>query len=217
MNKESEKTIYFVRHGQSEGNITPVFQSADSPLSDAGKLQAEEIAKRAQNISFDALISSPLPRTAGTAAAIAQATGKKPEYSEIFVERIKPSNLSGKPQSDPKAQALWAEWQKSLATSGYRAEDGENFDDIVKRADAAIEFLFDRTEKTIMVVTHGYFLRALIARVILGDNLTDKAFKSFLSHVFTTENTAITVLKYATIYGEAAWRLWAYNDHAHLG
>ena len=33
----SAKVVYFVRHGQSEDNIAPVFQSPDSPLSAVGR------------------------------------------------------------------------------------------------------------------------------------------------------------------------------------
>ena len=32
-----EKTIYFIRHGQSEDNAAPVFQAPDSPLSELGR------------------------------------------------------------------------------------------------------------------------------------------------------------------------------------
>ena len=33
----SAKVVYFVRHGQSEDNVAPVFQSPDSPLSAVGR------------------------------------------------------------------------------------------------------------------------------------------------------------------------------------
>ena len=51
------KTVYFVRHGQSEDNVAPVFQSPDSPLNEKGKKQADSIAQRISKLSFDALIA----------------------------------------------------------------------------------------------------------------------------------------------------------------
>lgn len=211
-----QKVVYFVRHGQSEDNIAPVFQSPDSPLNERGRKQAESIAQRVSKLTFDALIASPFERAKQTAEAIATVTGKKAEYSDLFVERVKPTYINGKPYSDEKASILWREWQKSTYTTGMRVEDGENFDDLIARADKALTFLQNRTEQSLVVVTHGYFLRTIIARVLLGDLLSGEAFRN-IQRTAAMENTGLTVLRYHEIFEEKpAWRLWIYNDHAHL-
>ncbi len=211
------KTIYFVRHGQSEHNIAPVFQSPDSPLSEEGKRQALSMAERVAKISFDVLISSPFVRAKETAEAIAQASGKTIEISELFTERIKPSYINGKPYTDSKAELLWRQWEESLLTPGARVEDGENYDDLLARAEAAFNFLQKRTEQTFVVVTHGYFLRFMIAKVLLGEHLSGEVYKRFQKSL-ATENTGLTVLHYRDDFEEGPrWRLWIYNDHAHLG
>lgn len=211
-----EKIVYFVRHGQSADNVAPVFQSPNSPLNEKGKKQVESIAQRVSKLSFDALIASPFERAKQTAEAIAKATGKKEEYSELFVEGIKPSYVNGKPYTDEKANDIWREWKKSLYTPGLRAEDGENFDDLVARADKALTFLQNRTEKSLVVVTHGYFLRTIIARVLLGELLSGETFRN-IQRTAAMENTGLTVLQYRESFEEKpAWRLWIYNDHAHL-
>ena len=194
---ETVKTVYFVRHGQSIANAAPVFQPPDSPLSELGKQQADLIAKRAARISFDTLISSPLPRAKETAEAIAKATGKIPEYSDIFMERIKPARINSMSHDDMDAAKLWKEWERSLYTQGVRVEDGENFDDLIERADKAIDFLSSRSEKTLVIVTHGYFMNTIIARVLLGVHLTGDVFESFQSRAFV-ENTSLSALKYGT-------------------
>lgn len=211
-----EKTVYFVQHGQSEGNTAKAFQPPDSPLTELGKEQAQKIAERVSHLSFETLIVSPLTRTKETADAIANATGKQPEYSDLFIERVKPTNLNGKPYGDPEAEALYSKWEESLYTSGKRAEDGENYDDLIKRADAALRFLKNRKEASMVVVTHGFFLRTILARVILGDTPHGDAFRNIQSYM-RMENTGLTVLRYSTEYEGASWRLWIYNDHAHLG
>lgn len=217
MKDKTEKIVYFVRHGQSADNVAPVFQSPDSSLNDTGKQQAESIAKRVSKLSFDALIASPLERAKQTAEAIAKATDKKVKYSELFVERIKPTYINGKPYTDEKANTLWKEWEKSLYTSSMRAEDGENFDDLIARADKALAFLQNKKEQSLIVVTHGYFLRTIVARVLLGNLLSGEAFKNILQRTAAMENTGITVLQYRENFEEKpAWRLWIYNDHAHL-
>jgi broad specificity phosphatase PhoE len=36
MDSKIQKTVYFIRHGQSEDNVAPVFQSSSSPLNEKG-------------------------------------------------------------------------------------------------------------------------------------------------------------------------------------
>jgi broad specificity phosphatase PhoE len=214
--RRAEKIVYFVRHAQSEHNIAPVFQSPDSPLSPEGMRQAERIADRVSRLAFEVLIASPFRRARETAEAIARIAGREPELSPLFVERLKPSRINGKPFADEEARAIWREWHKSLYSPGMRVEDGENLDDIVARVDKALAFLSARSERSLVVVTHGYFLRAMLARVLLGDLFTGENFRHFQRSA-ATENTGLTVLRHRGALDEPPrWRLWTYNDHAHL-
>jgi broad specificity phosphatase PhoE len=218
MSTVREKTVYFLRHGESEGNIFPVFQAPDSPLSEKGREQALYVAQRIAKLPFDALVASPMERAKQTAEFITHATGKNPLYNDLFMERLKPSGLNGKPYSDKEADALWKAWEESLALPSVKIEDGESFGEIVSRADQALTFLEHCEEGSIVVVTHGYFLRVIVARILLGDFLTSELFLRF--HKATaTKNTGITVLKYdkKQAEGDLSWRLLTYNDHAHLG
>lgn len=213
---ENTKTIYFIRHGQSDDNVAPVFQSSDSPLSAKGRQQAEAVAKRIASLKFDVLISSPLHRAKETAEIISQETGKKLELSDLFVERIKPDAIIGKPYADADASLLWREWEKSLYTPGMRIDNGENFDDLIKRADEVLDFLKNRIENRIVVVSHSYFLRTVVARVLLGDSLSGENFHNF-QKVASIENTALTILKFKDAFEEdVTWRLDTYNDYSHL-
>jgi probable phosphoglycerate mutase len=211
-----EKTVYFVRHGQSVANASAIFQPPESPLSETGRWQAFCIARRVSGLCVQALLSSTLVRARETAEVIANATGLTPEYSELFVERIKPASINGKPFDDAAAQAVWTEWNKTLYTPGARVEDGENFDDLIARADAALAHLRARAETSIAVVTHGYFFRTVVARAVLGGMLSGEAFKRF-QRVAGMENTGLAALRYREAGGEEpGWRVLFYNDHAHL-
>ncbi|HUD81684.1 MAG TPA: histidine phosphatase family protein [Patescibacteria group bacterium] len=212
----TKKVVYFVRHGQSVDNVAPVFQSADCPLSPKGQQQAKRIADRISHLPIEALVTSPLRRAHETAEVISGVIGIKADVSDLFVERIKPTGLEGKPWTDAKASALWREWGNSLFNSGDRVSDGENYDAIVARADRALEYLNNRAEHSIVVVTHGYFLRTIIARVLLGDTLTGDSHRRFQT-LAAMENTGITVMEYRDAFEEElCWRLWTYNDHAHF-
>jgi broad specificity phosphatase PhoE len=207
-----EKVVYFVRHGQSLANVSAVYQPPQSPLSEEGWRQAGCVAKRISQFSCKALISSTFLRATETAKAIAEETGLEPEYSELFVERIKPSSINGASIGDETARATWRQWEESLYTPSMRVEDGENFEDIVARADEALRFLGERKEDAIAVVTHGFFLRTLVARALFETMLSETIFRRFQG-VAAMENTGVTTLR---SQGESRWRLWVYNDHAHL-
>lgn len=211
-----QKIIYFVRHGQSEDNVAPVFQSPNSPLNKLGTKQAKIIANRISNLQFEIIISSPFTRAKQTAEIIAKTTKKELEYSELFVERIKPSYVHGKPYTNKKASQLWRDCENSLYKKNIKISNGENFTNIIQRADDALNFLKNRQEKSIVVVTHGYFLRTIIARVLLNNFLSPASFKN-IQKSMSMENTGLTVLQYRDNFEEKmAWRLWIYNDHAHL-
>lgn len=67
-----------------------------------------------------------------------------------------------------------------------------------------------------MVVSHGHFIRTLVACVMLGDALTGELLKRFYE-LTSLENTGLTVLKFRDAYEEDfRWRLWTLNDHAHF-
>lgn len=213
-----QKTVYLVRHGQSEQNTKPVFQGIDSPLSDQGRQQAQQIARRVSKLEFETLISSPYERAKETAEIIGKVTGKSPEFSDLFVERKKPSSVSGRPHSDEKASATYKEWDKTMYTQGSRIEDGENFDDLNERAEKSLSFLASRPESTLVVVTHGNFLRTILTRILLGDALSGEAVRNIRKALSSAENTSISVLHYRDDFEEDFdWHLWIYNDHAHLG
>ncbi len=215
-NSKAEKIIYFVRHGQSVDNVSPVFQSTDTVLSQRGEEQASLIAQRVSKISFEKLISSPLNRARQTAENISEITGKEIEFSDLFVERIKPTSINGKPHTDIDASNKWRLWEESITKPGIKVEDGENYQELISRAKQALDYLYEHDEKNIVVVTHGYFLRTIVATVIMGDSMSPESFAHF-HKVAHTENTGVTALTYEDAFEQAAcWRLWVYNDHAHL-
>lgn len=216
MNQKQNKAVYFVRHGQSEHNIAPVFQGADSRLSKQGIAQAQAVADRLTNVSFETLISSPFPRAKQTAEAIAKKTGHSITPSDLFVERKKPSSIEGQPYVDEAARKTYDDYVQTLFKPGERVEDGENYTDLVARADKALRYLLDRPESTMVVVTHGWFLRVIIARVMLGEQLTGETLQRF-EELISIGNTSVTVLNYRDAFEEDfRWRVWTLNDHSHF-
>lgn len=87
---------------------------------------------------------------------------------------------------------------------------------MIVRADRALAYLEGRDEESLAIVTHGHFLRTVMARAVLGDMLCEEAFRRF-HRIASMENTALTVMRHQGASGEhPGWRVWTYNDHAHL-
>ncbi len=213
------KTIYLIRHSQSEGNTKSLFQRGDSPLSLKGKEQATFIAERCSALNVDTIFTSPTARALMTARIIGERIQKPIVQSELFQEHKRPSALIGKPLRDESVQAMERAWIASLS-GGPRVADSENFADLRERAGKALDFLIDQANEKVLVVTHGIFLKMLVARAVFGPELTGAEFLPFL-HSFWMENTAITTLWHGAQYPDgrpvnAEWVLWTWNDHAHL-
>ena len=93
--------------------------------------------------------------------------------------------------------------------------DGENFDDINQRAHDALAALAERPEETIALVTHGYFTRVLLGRILMQDNNTPELVQA-LERGFRSANTGLTLLQYDLPDRPSEWRVALWNDHAHL-
>lgn len=215
------KTIYCVRHGESEGNVLLRYQTPAEPLSEKGKQQAEFIADRATKLPIEVIIASPAMRTMDTAAAISRKTGISVESTELFAERRTPSVVWGHSIADPR----FAEIRDKIfefQNETYRHSDEENFQDLKKRANAALALLEQRAEDHILVVSHGLFLRTLAARILLGENMSGAEYIQVLRSL-RTRNTGLSVFLYKEdadrgVEGpESRWQLLVWNDHAHLG
>lgn len=218
------KTVYFVRHGETEGNTGRIFQGPDTPLTELGLEQGRIVAGRCAKLSFDALISSPFRRAIQTAEIIAARKGIEVEVSDLFTEMRRPSRLAGRSRSDPEAVKLEEAWQKSCLGDAPKVEDGDDFDSGKARASQALSFLEDHSAENILVVTHGLFLRTFYASVVLQDTMTSSEFKRIL-FTLQSNNTGISVFTHnqrsaANVMdgGENIhWRMRIWNDHAHLG
>jgi broad specificity phosphatase PhoE len=100
-----------------------------------------------------------------------------------------------------KLVMLWREWDKNFYIPGMRLKDGESFDDHINRIDKALKYLQNRPEQSLVIVTHGYFLRTIVARVLLGDLLSVEILRNIHKTV-GTKNTGLTVLQYRNGFEE---------------
>lgn len=205
------KTFYFVRHGESQANDGTVTIGADAQLSEKGREQARAIAQRCVRLPIQLIISSTMRRAQETAQFIRDVIQKPTETSPLLIERRNPSEYNHLFENE------WGNMNKEFAELFYKPgrhyTDGENFEDVIARAEKALAFLSQKKEDHIVVVTHGSFLRDMIALAIFKENLIP--IRRRMGRGMLTVNTGLTVLQYDE--EKSLWSMITWNDHAHLG
>ena len=162
------RSIWFVRHAQSEYNKKKLFTGWHDPdLTDAGLEKAFELKSEYDNIKFDFIYSSPLKRALRTAERMSNGT----EF--IVDERLKERSYgdwSG--QSKDLIRGEVGEEEFFLARRGWSTSppNGESLQDVKNRVKS---FLDDLPKNgNILVVSHGNTIRAI--SVALGKNTEEK-------------------------------------------
>jgi broad specificity phosphatase PhoE len=216
-----EKHVYFVRHGESDSNADGIARGQAAMLSEKGKEQARIVAKRIHKIGVDALVSSPYARTLDTAKAIAQEIGLPIEQSDFFTERRRPSGIIGSSwMTNTETRSILHQVFDGYKDETHRHSDEENFSDLRERANAALNFLANHPKDRICVVTHGIFLRVLLAAVLNGPDFSGLDMQNAIRSV-EMDNTAVSHLvlredHHASV-PQQRWVIKNWNDSAHLG
>lgn len=169
MNKMT--TLYIVRHGRTEWNEKHIIQGhSDSPLTDDGKLQVEKLSEKLKDIKFDYIFSSDLGRALQTAEIINKERKLAIKATELLRERNY-GDLEGTPSSNFKE---WDELIQEMSDEEhykfkYKGTN-ESDEEINTRFITFIrEMAIVDPGKTVLVVSHGGFMRAIIVKLGLAN------------------------------------------------
>lgn len=210
----STKLIYFVRHGETENNAKNIRQGPEGHLSELGRDQARETAKRFPKFKGrpQVIISSPFERTKETAEIIAKELNMKVKYSDLLVERRNPSEIVGHWGGEQKVREIIDKMDKSYHADDLRISDEENFTDLKKRAEKLLGFISRRWESQIIMVTHKIFLRMVVSYMLYGDKLTASQYNN-LSYFNPINNASMAICKYTHHwFRKNEWKLITWND-----
>lgn len=158
-------TLYFCRHGETEGNLEKMYQGVtmDTPLTPKGVEQARTIGRilesNAPGIRDCAFVCSPIGRARQTNEIIRETLGL-PRSGYAVDDRLKEINYGiweGHPRNnvrvlDPAAYDAREKDKWNVAVPG-----GESYAQVAKRAESWITSLSVDT----FSVTHGAFARIL--------------------------------------------------------
>ena len=190
------RTIFLIRHGETEGNAARIVQLPDAALSPRGIAQAERLARRLAAEGVALILSSDLQRAITTAEHVRLATGAPIAFDPLLQERNF-GGLRGTPYS---------ELGFDLFAPDLEPPHGESWPIFHARVDRAWEAVQAREAEVdgpLAVVTHGLVCRSLAARhVLLADGVTTPE---------RWENTSVTIID-----GPTPWRVRLLNCVAHL-
>jgi broad specificity phosphatase PhoE len=183
------KTIYFLRHGQTDMNRRAVHQHAHTELGERGCAQARAAGEHFKDIPLDLIVVSPLVRTRQTAEAVRAFKPDVPvEYHDLFAELRRPSEIHGVSWFTPSTLYVLGLLYLHAGNAGWHYSDEENLAEFHARTRAALEYLASRPEERILVVTHRGFM-ATAASLMRHDGLDSRAqYLTALWHTFTIKN-----------------------------
>lgn len=203
--------VYIVRHGQSEGNASHIYQNADTRLNQIGLQQAEFLAKRFESIHLDQIYASSFERAKKTAEIIAESKAMDLEITDELVEIKRPTEIEGKHIHDPEVIRIKKEVHKLFATQEHFSDE-ENFFDLRSRVQKFIGRINPGSDQSILLVSHGLTIKMLVS-LLLFDRMLDPELFVKIIDGWRTENTGITKL----FWSGDKWNLDVWNDSAHLG
>ncbi|GKS56896.1 alpha-ribazole phosphatase [Nitrospira sp.] len=179
-------TLLLVRHGETDWNRSgQIMGQHPVPLNERGRRQASDLALRLRDQPIGALYSSPVARAIQTAEFLA-ASRELVIREDPRLREIEVGDWAGRFWRDLDHEPVRRYWY--ARPNDARFPGGETLAEVQARAAAAMtDALFERDRETVLVVTHGDVLRALVAH-LLGLPLT-------AIHVFRFDHASLTRLE----------------------
>jgi len=147
--------IYVARHGQTDWNQKGILLgSTDMGLNETGKLQAEKLKKKLENIKFDYIFSSDLKRALQTSQIIAD------EFPIIENSKLRERNYGTLEGTSP--QNISKFWNVSTNLQESSVEPIKEF---LKRIFNEMDLIIEKysSSENILIVTHYGVVMAIDA------------------------------------------------------
>ena len=198
--------IILIRHGETTWNAEGRYQGqVDTPLSEKGLAQGRKAAQALEHVHIDACMASPLSRAYTTCLFAAQLHGlpveTDPRLTEIAHGAWEGRHADEIETAYPEEFHLWHTHPERV-----QMPDGENLEDVRRRARAAFDDMTARYDgKTLLVAAHDAVNKAILCD-IMGLSM---------DHFWQVkqDNACINVIE----HDKGAWRIVLLNSTTHLG
>jgi broad specificity phosphatase PhoE len=211
--------VLLIRHAQSVNNSLPEEQRSDDPgLTEVGHEQSRRLAARLQRWQPERLLTSAFRRTLETTAAVATATGLRPEVVVDLHEQggcqagASPEVYEGRPGlTGDEIVSQFGDWvvPDSIDEEGWwkcrRWERPLEAEERARRVAADMVGQFGDLQMKVAVITHGMF-KPILVSALLGRPFIGNEWLGDLN------NTSVTQLSLSA----AGVTLESYNDTSHL-
>jgi broad specificity phosphatase PhoE len=203
-----KKTIYLIRHGETEFNRQGVVQGSgvDSDLNELGQQQAEAFYEAYQHIPFDKVYTSNLKRTHQTVRKFIE-SGLPWEQHEGLNEiswGIREGKIPNSRDNDYYRNLTdsWASGEVDL-----KSEGGESPEDVIARQQPVIQHIISKTDEDIILVAmHGRAIRIILTLLL----------ECPLKEMDTFEHTNVGLYKIIYDYDTQKFSIVLRNNATHL-
>ena len=199
-------TIFLVRHGQTESNITSFFVGrSEEDLNQAGYDQARSLSARMKDMPLSSVYTSPLKRTCTTASILAEPHGLELNLRDELLE-IDLGDWQG--LYIDEISRRWPElWRQSrLDPSDVTPPHGESFQKVRERVAQAFDSIALANQgKQVAIVTHEVGVKMIVIHAL---GATSSIYRRF-----EIGNASLSVIR---INDDRPTQLIALNDISHL-
>lgn len=181
--------LLLIRHGETDNNVGQIFrgpESGPSPLNAAGFQQARQLASNLKvlNLPRPRVYASTYLRARQTAQPIAEALGI-PLHTLENVHEVDTGAFVGRPY----AHMDEFEHEMTAPDGAYGFPNGESLVAAGERFHAALEGIRPQPGETVLIVSHGAVLVAVLAKLLGLDPR-----ETWRSDTYRHANTAVTEL-----------------------
>jgi len=200
-----QKTVYFVRHGQTEYNRKHIIQGrgVDSDLNEKGRNQAKLLYQAYSDIDFELVICSSLKRTEQTLHHFIDSGLPKENTADL--DEIGWGEHEGKRATKKMKRdfdKMLVEWKSGNFDACLQG--GESLNELKSRVERIIKQIEAKDESSIIVCSHGRTLMCLVC-MLAGESLTQM-------WRFSQSNTAVNKCQ----FDGTSWTVETVGDTSHL-
>lgn len=194
--------VYLIRHGETAFNAKRVVQHPETPLSEVGERQAQQLAERLRTHAFSCILTSDYQRALQTAERLQQTT-RAPLVVDPLLRERNFGEHRGQSYEALQEQGI------DLFAEHYAPPGGEHDDDFQQRVDAAFARIAERAQEAkpgcdLAVVTHGLVCQSIVSRKA-------RTMPGASAPGYGWANTSVTILEPG-----APWQVTLLNCARHL-